>query len=130
MNPDTLYDDEGRPVPVVWPDQSCPYRERVLLDAILDSPDEASKLAAIAAAFQSVEDEAGDRRAAETLHTVYERLGRGGKHGMELRAALLAAVGLKPDLAAPARSCGISRQSFRVSVGRLAKRLIAKRSVN
>lgn len=88
-----------------------------LQDLGVDFPDLPGAIRVIESAF----DEHGDTRAAETLSVIFSRL-PGGRHGVELRMALLGSIGVN----ASARKSGISKQSLSRSIQRLRARLFGK----
>jgi hypothetical protein len=73
------------------------------------------------AAIQQGLDLYGDQRAAEALAAIFSRL-PGGRHGVELRMALLGAVGVNES----ARKTGVTKQSLSRSIQRLRARLFGK----
>jgi DNA-binding CsgD family transcriptional regulator len=123
------FDDSGQPIPVTWPQMPPVLEPAELLETILESlPDRAKALRAIESAFSEREDAAGDRRAADALHVVFQRLGEiGGKRGNELRAALLLSIGISPHFAEQAKCAGVARQTFFKAVTRLMRKLDFRR---
>jgi hypothetical protein len=120
-----FFDDEGQPISVTLPETAPVSAEAELLDRILEClPDRDKALKAIENAFLDHEDAAGDRRAADALHVVFQRLGEiGGKRGCELRAALLLSIGITTHFAKQARCAGVARQTFFKAVVRLMRKL-------
>ena len=105
------------------PSQSTPL-EVELIETLLDCgcaiPDGGAAIAAI----EKILDRIGDERAAAALGIVFARL-PGGKHGMELRAAMNLSLGC--DGAELARKNGETKQGWSQRVERLRCRIFKKR---
>jgi len=117
----TGFDDNGNPVPVVWPDRPQDATAR-LLEALQDAGAVFPDVPAAAREIERAFDEAGDVRAAETLGIIFARL-PGGRAGTSLRLALLQGADVS---AREAKLLGVSKQVLHQSVARLRARLLGK----
>ncbi len=121
--PPTEYEIALATTPTPAPSQPA---ELDLLEALEDTGAEFPNPAAALRAIESAFDQAGDKRAAETLATIFSRL-PGGRRGAELRAALLAIN--DGTGAETARAFGVSPQSWNKQAQRLRARLCEKRLI-
>lgn len=113
-----FFDDDERPVPVIWPDANSDPAQ-VLIDALNDAgctiPD--SKRDEALRLIERCLDVEGDTRAALALCHLLKRL-PGGRRGAELRCALL---GAEESYAAEARAIGMPANGFHRAVCNLRR---------